>query len=466
MASTRATRRSRPATGKAAGTIVATRRRAGIDRARSGRRKVGMAAPGGSHAGAPAHEQRPEAGDAAVADAVITDGIDGDGPTAPSGTCSCGSRHADRSGWGASLVEPGEDVARCRASARARTGCRHAADPGATGHGQDLGRRAHDPGARRGGQAGRRDCAVPQDDQQHARGRRRCGDARTGRAVRIHPEGATPTRCRPHRGRDPGRRQRRRRGGPGGRDGRRRRRDRLALRSAEFDGAFDVLFVDEAEPDVTRQRRRDRDVRAVDRPDRRPEPAADGDARASSPAARSPRRSSTSSATRRRCRPSAVSSSRRRAGCIRPSTRYISPAFYGVGSDAPEDGAAVVDGDDQSCPVPGFGGCRRAHGQRASLARGGGGRRRRVAALIGMTWQDVDGRRRPITRRRRHRRRAVQRAGGGDPGGARPRIGRGGKSAPSTSSRAGRASSRSTRWRARAGRTHRGTWASSTRGTG
>ena len=39
-------------------------------------------------------------------------------------------------------------------------------------------------------------------------------------------------------------------------------------------------------------------------------------------------------------------------------------------------------------------------------------------------------------------------------------------SGPSTSSRVARASSRSTRWRARAAMTRRGTWASSTRGTG
>ena len=106
-------------------------------------------------------------------------------PTAPSGTCFCASRLAER--W-AGVRRSSSLVRMCsmpHGGSRSGTRSGNAADPGAAGDGQDICRGAHDPRPRRGREAGRRDRAVPQDDQQHARGRRRRRRARGAGAVRI-----------------------------------------------------------------------------------------------------------------------------------------------------------------------------------------------------------------------------------------------------------------------------------------
>ena len=119
-----------------------------------------------------------------------------------------------------------------------------------------------------------------------------------------------------------------------------------------------------------------------------------------------------------------------RAGLFLETSRRMHPdvnalhlrRFYG-GLLTTHPKTALRNGSTASDPVLSGSGLRwlptRAHRQRASLAEGSGGRRRGGRHLIGMTWQDVDGRHLRDHRRRRHRRRAVQRPGGGDPGSAR-----------------------------------------------
>ena len=176
-------------TGKVAGTIVSHRRRrpGSIELKRS--RKLGMAAPRGAHGSRPALEAAPRSrrccGSPTRSSPTASTAT---APTARSGTCSCAYAPRRVGGLGRVPRRAGRGCPRCRTAARARARCGNAADPGAAGHRQDLCRSAHDPRPRRSRKAGRRDRAVPQDDQQHARSGRRGCDRRAGRRP-DHPEG-------------------------------------------------------------------------------------------------------------------------------------------------------------------------------------------------------------------------------------------------------------------------------------
>ena len=250
-------------TGKSAGTIVALDDVAGIIELKRSRNSE-WPHPVALMAAAPL-EQRPEAGACSGSPTRSSrTASTATEPTAPSATCSCASRLAD--GWaGVRARRAGRGVPRRRTAARVGTRCGNAADPGATRHGQDLRRGADDPRPRRGREAGRRDRAVPQDDQQHARGRRRGGDRGAASRVRIiqkadsdvgQIEGVDPASARNAdvaaalaagtvdvvAG------------------------DRLALRSTRVRRRLRRPVRGRGEPDVARERRRTRDQRPVDRP--------------------------------------------------------------------------------------------------------------------------------------------------------------------------------------------------------
>ena len=345
-ASTRATRPFATGTGKAAGTIVVDRRRGRADRAQASRNSD-WPHPAALIGPAPAREHRPEAGDAPGR----RRGHRGRHrrrrtPTGPSGTCSCASRRAASSGWGAPLVEPGEDVLDAARRLALELDAGHPADPGSAGHGQDLRRRADDPRPRRRREASRRHGPVPQDDQQPARGGRARRRPRRRAVVRIIQKADADTSATID-GRDPGGEQRRGRAAlPAGTvdvvAG-----TRLALRAAGVRRRLRRPVRRRGQPDVARQRGRDR-ARARGRSSSSAtRTSCRWSPRASTRAARPPRRSSTSSATRRRCRPSAASSSRRRVGCTRrstPSSRRPSTAV--CSTTHPETALRVVDGDD------------------------------------------------------------------------------------------------------------------------
>ena len=174
------------------------------------------------------------------------------------------------------VARPGDDVVDAGAAPRAATPGRRAADPGPAGHRQDLHGGADDHDARPRRKARRDHGAVPPDDQQPGRGgppRRRRGPERPA------PHRAALRRARPM--------------GPG--RARHARDEPDAAVAALADGANVIAGTSWllARPELERkarrpvrrrgrsvlprQRRRGGDVRRLDRPRRRPEPAADGD---------------------------------------------------------------------------------------------------------------------------------------------------------------------------------------------
>ena len=221
-----------------------------------------------------------------------------------------------------------------------------------------------------------------------------------------------------------------------------------------------------SQPDVARERGRAWDMRWLHRPDRRPEPAPDGHPGRPSRARRGVVAGAARSATRRRSPGTVGCSSIRRGGCIPTSTRSSPRRSTRVAwRTDPSTARRSVDGL-RSGPVR-LG--RPMDPRRARRATGRGRHEEAdvVADAVAGSDRPVMARRRRAAQahrpRRRHRRGSLQRAGRRDPG----RAGDGASaavatSARSTSSRVARASSRSTRWPAPAGRTPRGTWASST----
>ena len=113
-------------------------------------------------------------------------------PTEPSATCSSASRHAASVGWGShrssSRARMSLDAAR-RLALELDAGTLPIQGPPGTGKTYAGARMILDLVRRR--EAGRRDRAVPQDDQQHARGGRRSRDRGAGRRP-DHPEGRMP----------------------------------------------------------------------------------------------------------------------------------------------------------------------------------------------------------------------------------------------------------------------------------
>ena len=184
-----------------------------------------------------------------VADAVIDDGIEGPGRYRAIRDLLL-RRPPRRDGRpGASRWSmPGEDVLVAASPHRPRARRGRAADPGPARHGQDLRGRANDPRPRGAGKTRRHHRAVAQDDQQPARGGGRRAAAEAQAPVRAHPEGRRGRRSRrPPRRRHPRRRATRTSPRPcaAGPPTSWRARRWLFARP-EFDGAFDVLFVDEA----------------------------------------------------------------------------------------------------------------------------------------------------------------------------------------------------------------------------
>ena len=214
-------------------------------------------------------------------------------------------------------------------------------------------------------------------------------------------------------------------------------------------------------PDVARERRRRRDVRRVDRPPRRPEPAADGQPGVHPPgAAASALEHIVGGADHDAARPRA-SSSRRRGGCTRTSMRSSRRRSTTAGSRPWPDTVATRRRWRRSRAVDGAGirwlpVVHEGNGPR-SRAGGRGGRRHRRASDRDDMAVTPTASVTAITLGRRHRGRAVQRPGRRDPGGARAGSDSAAGSGRSTSSRARKAPSASTRWRARAARTRRGT---------
>ena len=191
-------------TGKAAGTIVSIDDAGGIDRAQA-LAQLGVAAParpssGRRHSRAAPRSRRCCASPTRSSRTAST----ATAPTGRSATCSCASRRAASVGWGAPLVEPGEDVldAARRLALELDAGTLPIQGPPGTGKTYAGARMILD--LVRAGEARRRHGAVPQDHQQPPRGRRRGGDARRTSPSAIHPEGATPTSAT-IAGRDPGR---------------------------------------------------------------------------------------------------------------------------------------------------------------------------------------------------------------------------------------------------------------------
>ena len=323
-------------------------------------------------------------------------------------------------------------------------------------HRQDLRRRADDPRPRRRREAGRRHGPVAQDDQQPARGGRRGGDrgasTASGSVQKADADdGSAIAAASPGRATTPMSRRR----SP-------RTVDVVAgtawlFARPEIDGAFDVLFVDEAGQMSLANAVARRHCAPIDRADRRPEPAADGHARASTRPARRPRRSSTSSATRQTMPdPSAACSSRRRGGCTRPSTRS-SRRRSTTACSTTHPTTATQRGRSADDPILDGAGHAVAARRRTRATVRGRARRPRSSprpspGLIG------DG----VARRRRrdHGRSRVDDVIVVAPYNAQvaeiqaalePDRTTRHTSGPSTSSRARKAPSRSTRWRARAG---------------
>ena len=232
-------------------------------------------------------------------------------PTGPSGTCFCATA-TPSVGWGASLVKPGEDVldAARRLALELDTGALPIQGPPGAGKTYAGARMILDLVRAR-----KRVGVTAQSHKTISNMLEAVVEAATKErvAVRIlqkadgdvgHIEGVTQVD-----GNAGGR------GGHVGRDRRRRRRDRLALRTTEFDDAFDVLFVDEASQmslaNAVALGTCARSIVLIGDPNQLPMVT-----QGVHPGGARPRRSSISSVRRRRCLPSAVSFSRRRAGCI------------------------------------------------------------------------------------------------------------------------------------------------------
>ena len=253
--------------------------------------------------------------------------------------------------------------------------------------------------------------------------------------------------------------------------GRGRRRPPWLFARPEFDGAFDVLFVDEAsQMSLANAVAIGTCARSIVL-HRRSEPAADGDARACTRAAPRRRRSSTWSAMRRRCPPTAACSSRRRGGSTRTSTHSSRRPSTADRLDTHPTNVAARRRRRRASPVP-------APVLRwVPIAHTGNGptldARRRTSSpmLVSRAARDdvaVDSRRTLASDRRSTTSSSWRRTTPRSPRSRRRssgRIGRRGTSGPSTSSRVERVSSPSTPWPVRAVRMPRGTWASCTRGT-
>ena len=177
-----------------------------------------------------------------------------------------------------------------------------------------------------------------------------------------------------------------------------------------------------SEPDVAGERRRARDVRALDRPDRRPEPAPDGDpGRPSGPGggvlARVPRRRR--SHGRRRSRPLPRDHPAPPPGRERVHLPGVLRGHASRPTRSRRSGRSKA--TIRSCRAPASG------GSRSSTPATDRGRRRggrwsptsSSACIDDVAGTIEDGVSRTDRARRRHHRGAVQRPGRGDPGGAR-----------------------------------------------
>ena len=386
------------------------------------------------------------------------------------GHAAAAAAAARPAGWAAPLVEPGEDVldgcTAARARARRRRRCR-SRDRRAPARPTPAARMIVDLVARR--EDGRDHRPVPQDDQQPARGRR----------WRPRPRRASPVRAVQKADEDDEH--------VGHLDGVTRVGDnadvaaalaagtvdvvagtRWLLARPEFDDAFDVLFVDEASQmslaNAVALGTCARSIVLIGDPNQLPMVTPGRPpGRRGRVVPRAPRRRGGDGAARSRPVP----------GDLAPAAPgrqrvHLAGVLRGPAGDAPGHGAARRRWR-RSGPVR----LRRPLAARSPHA-GNGPRSREEAEVVadavepltGMTWQDATGRIRPhrasttssSSRRTTPRSRRSRPPSSDASGGAAT-------SAPSTSSRAARASSRSTRWRVRAARTRRATWASCTRAT-
>ena len=142
--STPGTRPSDRGTGKAAGTIVALDDVAGIDRAQAVA-ELGWPHPAALMVAAPLSSSVQKQAMLRVADAVIADGIDGDGAYRAVRDCSCVSRPAATGGLGRGRWSSPARMSSMQRGGSRSSSTRNAADPGTAGHGQDLRRGADDP---------------------------------------------------------------------------------------------------------------------------------------------------------------------------------------------------------------------------------------------------------------------------------------------------------------------------------
>ena len=286
----------------------------------------------------------------------------------PSATCCCGDRRGAGRDGSATSSSPARTSSRPPAGSPSNS--MHGVLPiqGPPGTGKTYAGGADDRRPRRGrpervGDHG----PVPQDDQQPARGGRRRGatEARAAPVTRpIQKAGEDDEHVGHLDGVTRIERQRRRRRRPRCRDrGRGRRRPRGSSPATEFDGAFDVLFVDEASQmslaNAVALGTCARSIVLIGDPNQLPmvtqgvHPGLAGVIVARAP--------------RRRCRsrspPIAASSSKRPGGSIRTSTRSSRRRSTRIASRRiPTNGARVVEGDD---PVlvraPASGGSRSQH---------------------------------------------------------------------------------------------------------